>query len=70
MSFEQYVSEINSLARCCGAISDGKENYCNPEAWRDAYQHGRPPQKLGKRRRTPLHTKTPNHNQGIKHHER
>ena len=43
MTFEQYVPEINNLARCCGAISDDEENYCNPEAWRDAYQHGLTP---------------------------
>ena len=43
MTFAEYVSEINDLARRCDAIPDGEENYCDPEAWRDAYQDGMTP---------------------------
>lgn len=42
MTFEDYVTEMQTLAEECGAADPGKP-YCDPEAWREAFEHGLTP---------------------------
>lgn len=39
MTFEDYVAELQQMAVECGATDPGKP-YCDPEAWREAFEEG------------------------------
>lgn len=45
MTYEEYVAAIQSLAERDGATDPGKP-YCDPEAWREAFNNGTTPAEI------------------------